>query len=164
MRQGDILPCPTQESDIFPTWPIRILAMGRVNIAIGGLPVRSRFNSLGDQSDSKNMSAHSSKFNASNGRWGRGWGRGGSCSRGHRGTTNNKMRFTADEDLESMIGFDLFTKGEPRLGWLLTMSFVIYLTSTTFSQISTPLYSIRLPKWYRSCACNMKLYLNSLHF
>ena len=39
--------------------------MDRVDLAIGGLPVRSRFNSLGDLSDSKNMSARSSKFNAS---------------------------------------------------------------------------------------------------
>ena len=121
--------------------------MGIVDLAVGGFPVRSRFNSLGDQSNSKNMSAHSSKFNASNGRCGRGHGRGGSCGCGHGGTTNNKIRCTADEDLESMIGFDLFTKGEPHLGWILTMSSVSYLTSTTFSQISTPLYSIRLHKW-----------------
>ena len=99
------------------------------------------------------MSAHSSKFNASNGRRGRGWGRGGSRSRGRRGTTNNKMRCTTDEDLESKLGFDIFTKGEPRLGWLLTMSSISYLSSTTFSQISTPLYSIRLHKWSCSCAC-----------
>ena len=82
--------------------------MGRVDLAIGGLPVRSRFNSLGDQSDSKNMGAHSSNFNASNGGRGRGWGRGGNRSHGHRGTTNNKMRCTTDEDLESKLGFDLF--------------------------------------------------------
>ena len=134
--------------------------MGRVDLSIGGFPVQSRFNSLGDQSDSKNMSAHSSKFNASDG----GRGRGGSRGRGCGGTTNNKMRCTADEDLESKLGFDLFTEGEPRLRWLLTMSSVSYLASTTFSQISTPLYSIRLHKWSRSRACNLKLYRNSLHF
>ena len=138
--------------------------MGRVDLAIGGLIVRSRFNSLGDQSDSKNMSAHRSKFNTFDGGRGRGRGMRGSRGRGRRGTKNNKMRYTVDKDLESKLGFDLFTEGEPRLGWFLTMSSVSYLNSTTFSQISTPLYSIRLHKWSRSCACNLKLYLNSLHF
>ena len=138
--------------------------MGRVDISIGGFPVQSRFNSLGDQSDSKNMSTHSSKFNASDGGRGRGRGRGGSRGRGRGVTANIKMWRTVDEDLESKLGFDLFTEGEPCLGWLLTMSSISYLTSTTFSQRSTSLYSIRLHKWSCSCACNLKLYLNSLHF
>ena len=138
--------------------------MGRVDLAIGGFPVQLRFNSLGDQLDSKNMSAHSSNFNAFYGGRGRGQGKGGSRGRGRRCTTNNKMRCTTDEDLESKPGFDIFTEGEPHLGWFLTMSSVIYLASTTFPQISTPLYSIRLHKWSRSCACNLNLYLNSLHF
>ena len=88
------------------------------------------------------MSTHSSNFNASDGGRGRGWGRGGSRGHGCGGTINNKMRCIADEDLESKLGFDIFTKGESHLGWLLTMSSVSYLASTTFSQISTPLYSI----------------------
>ena len=89
--------------------------MGRVDLAIGGLPVRSMFNSLGDQSDSKNMSTHSSNFNASDGGRGRGWGRGGSRGHGHGGTTNNKLRCATDADLESKLGFDIFIEGEPHL-------------------------------------------------
>jgi DNA polymerase epsilon subunit 1 len=31
---------------------------------------------------------------------------------------------TAEEELESKLGFDLFTEGDKRLGWLLTFSSV----------------------------------------
>lgn len=67
------------------------------------------------------MSTHISKFN--DGGRGRGRGRGGGRGRSRGGATNNnKMRRTAEEDLEGKLGFELFTEGEPRLGWLLTMS------------------------------------------
>jgi hypothetical protein len=80
----------------------------------------------------KTMSAHSSKFNASDGGRGRGRGRGGGRGRGSGGTTNKNTRRIADEELEGKLGFELFTEGEPRLGWLLTLASVSYLASTIF--------------------------------
>jgi hypothetical protein len=47
------------------------------------------------------------------------------------------MRRTADEELEGKLGFELFTEGELRLGWFLTMASISYLASTIFSHTST---------------------------
>eukprot|EP01018_Ginkgo_biloba_P017404 Gb_06608 [translate_table: standard] len=59
------------------------------------------------------------KYNPSEGGRGRGRGRrGGSTRRGGR----DKIRRTAEEELEAKLGFDLFTEGEPRLGWLLSLA------------------------------------------
>lgn len=76
------------------------------------------------------------RFNLQEGGRGRGGGgrnRGGSSSRG-RGP--NKIRRTEEEVLEAKLGFELFTEGEPRLGWLLSMassSFEDEDASKTFS-------------------------------
>ncbi|GLJ44675.1 hypothetical protein SUGI_0939260 [Cryptomeria japonica] len=51
---------------------------------------------------------------------GRGGGGGGRASGKRPGL--NKIKRGAEEELEAKLGFDLFTEGEPRLGWLLTMA------------------------------------------
>jgi hypothetical protein len=41
-----------------------------------------------------------------------------------RSSKKQKLMRTAEEELESKLGFDLFTEGDKRLGWLLTFSSV----------------------------------------
>ena len=46
-----------------------------------------------------------------------------------------KLSLTADEDLESKLGFDLFSEGDTRLGWLLTfasVSFILHFPTLPF--------------------------------
>ncbi|MFS7937449.1 putative DNA-directed DNA polymerase [Helianthus anomalus] len=40
-----------------------------------------------------------------------------------------KLILSADEKLESKFGFDVFTEGDKRLGWLLTFTSVSFYTS-----------------------------------
>ena len=40
-----------------------------------------------------------------------------------------KLILSAEEQLESKLGFDLFTEGDKRLGWLLTFASVWYFIS-----------------------------------
>lgn len=39
-----------------------------------------------------------------------------------RNATKQKVRLNAEEVLESKLGFDVFTEGDKRLGWLLTFA------------------------------------------
>lgn len=41
-----------------------------------------------------------------------------------RGISKQKLRISAEEELESKLGFSPFTEGEKRLGWLLTVASV----------------------------------------
>jgi hypothetical protein len=91
--------------------------------------VLARSTPLENNHNKYNMSAHRSKFNAFDGRCD---SRGG-LNRGREGTTNKNMRRTVDKELEGKLGFDLFTKVDPHLGWILTITYVSYLYSTIFS-------------------------------
>lgn len=42
-----------------------------------------------------------------------------------------KLILSADEKLESKFGFDVFTEGGKRLGWLLTFTSVSFYSSVT---------------------------------
>ena len=54
-----------------------------------------------------------------NGGDGRKWDR-----RDLRNSKKQKLIRTAEEELETKLGFDLFSEGEKRLGWLLTFASV----------------------------------------
>ncbi|XP_020701921.2 DNA polymerase epsilon catalytic subunit A isoform X1 [Dendrobium catenatum] len=51
-----------------------------------------------------------------------GGGRRWESSNSRRNPSKQKLRLSAEEVLESKFGFDLFTEGEKRLGWLLTLA------------------------------------------
>ncbi|KAK8952512.1 DNA polymerase epsilon catalytic subunit A [Platanthera zijinensis] len=51
-----------------------------------------------------------------------GRGRRREISSSRRNPSKQKLRLSAEEVLESKLGFDLFTEGEKRLGWLLTLA------------------------------------------
>lgn len=51
-----------------------------------------------------------------------------------RNQSKQKLRLSAEEVLEAKLGFDLFTEGEKRLGWLLTLAPV-----STPSLLTSPL-------------------------
>ncbi|KAG0453682.1 hypothetical protein HPP92_024986 [Vanilla planifolia] len=51
-----------------------------------------------------------------------GGGRRRERSNSRRNASKQKLRFSAEEALESKLGFDQFTEGEKRLGWLLTLA------------------------------------------
>lgn len=51
-----------------------------------------------------------------------GGGRGRERSNSRRNPSKQKLRLSAEEVLESKLGFELFTEGEKRLGWLLTLA------------------------------------------
>lgn len=55
----------------------------------------------------------------------RDWGRDSRISK------KQKLILNAEEQLESKLGFDLFTEGDKRLGWLLTLASVsaLFLSS-----------------------------------
>lgn len=42
----------------------------------------------------------------------------------NRSSKKHKLIRTAEEELEAKLGFDLFSEGEKRLGWLLTFASV----------------------------------------
>jgi DNA polymerase epsilon subunit 1 len=58
----------------------------------------------------------------------------GSYRNDPRSKSKQKLRLGAEEQLESKLGFSLFTEGDKRLGWLLTFSPVpiLFLLSDYF--------------------------------
>ena len=75
-----------------------------------------------------------------------------------RNQSKQKVRLNAEEVLEGRLGFDLFTEGEKRLGWLLTLAPVSNPCFHTILPLITALhffqslgYCINLVKELKNC-------------